>query len=154
DAGKYHDFIVGSFTEIFYPVLTRATKEQPVDEGRKRIDVFFHNSASNGFFSWLVNVHHYHAPYISVECKNYSTDPVNPEFDQLLGRLNRKRGFVGIMTCRRIEDRGLMLRRCRDVVNNNDKQLIMVFDDADITALLGFAAAHEKKKIDDYLKID
>jgi len=45
-----------------------------------------------------------------------------------------------------------MLRRCRDVVNNNDKQLIMVFDDADITALLGFAAAHEKKKIDDYLE--
>jgi hypothetical protein len=152
DAGKYHDFIVGAFTEIFYPVLTRATKEQPVDEGRKRIDVFFHNSASKGFFSWLVNVHHYHAPYISVECKNYSTDPVNPEFDQLLGRLNRKRGFIGIMTCRHIEDRGLILKRCRDVVNNNDEQLIIVLDDADITMLLVFAAAREKKKIDNYLE--
>ncbi len=95
DAGKYHDFIVGSLTEIFYPVLTRATKEQPVDEGRKRIDVFFHNSASKASFpGWSMFIV-YHAPYISVECKNYSTDPVNPEFDQLLGRLNRKRGFVG-----------------------------------------------------------
>jgi hypothetical protein len=92
------------------------------------------------------------APYISVECKNYSTDPVNPEFDQLLGRLNRKRGFIGIMTCRHIEDRGLILKRCRDVVNNNDEQLIIVLDDADITMLLVFAAAREKKKIDNYLE--
>ncbi|MGA2650949.1 MAG: hypothetical protein ABSF28_10515 [Terracidiphilus sp.] len=152
DASKYQKFILGALTEIFYPVLTRAAKEQAVDDGRKRIDIFFHNSASKGFFSWLVNVHHYHAPYISIECKNYSSDPVNPEFDQLIGRLNRKRGFVGIMGCRTIEDRALMLKRCRDVVNNNDKQLILVLDDNDIIKLLDFAAAREQKKIDEYME--
>lgn len=152
DASKYHTFMVGALTEIFYPALTRPNKEQPIDEGRKRIDIFFHNSASKGFFSRLVNVHKYHAPYISVECKNYSTDPRNPEFDQLLGRLNRKRGFVGILTCRKVEDKELMLKRCRDVVNNDSSRLILVFDDNDICAMLDFLVANEPKKIDEYLE--
>src|ERR1700728_2645971 len=152
EASKYHNFMIGALTEIFYPELTRPMKEQPADEGRKRIDIFFHNSASKGFFSRLVNSHKYHSPYISMECKNYSSDPANPEFDQLMGRLNRKRGFVGILCCRLVEDKGLMLKRCRDVVNNDSERLILVFDDNDVCALLGFLAANERKKIDEYLE--
>lgn len=152
DAGKYHNFIVGTLTEVFHPSLTRATKEQPVDDGRKRIDIFFHNSATSGVFSWLVHVHKYFAPYIQVECKNYSSDLTNKEFDQLNGRLNRKRGFVGILTCRKINDRTLSLKRCQDFVNNDDKRIILVLDDDDIIAMLGFAAAHERKKIDELLE--
>jgi hypothetical protein len=131
--------------------LTRPKKEQPVDDGRKRIDILFHNTASEGIFSRLVNVHDYFAPYVSVECKNYSGDPKNPEFDQLQGRLNRKRGFVGILVCRKIEDRALMIKRCQDIVNNNDKQLIMVLEDQDIIKLLGFVEAGERVKISDYM---
>ena len=111
----------------------------------------FHNTASEGIFSRLVNVHDYFAPYVSVECKNYSGDPKNPEFDQLQGRLNRKRGFVGILVCRKIEDRALMIKRCQDIVNNNDKQLIMVLEDQDIIKLLGFVEAGERVKISDYM---
>ena len=69
EASKYHNFMIGALTEIFYPELTRPMKEQPADEGRKRIDIFFRNSASKGFFSRLVNAHKYHAPYISVESR-------------------------------------------------------------------------------------
>ncbi|MGA8273376.1 MAG: hypothetical protein WB919_17570, partial [Candidatus Sulfotelmatobacter sp.] len=152
DADKYHNFILGALTKIFYPTLTRPKKEQPVDEGRKRIDILFHNTASEGVFSYLVNVHNYYAPYISVECKNYSGDPKNPEFDQLQGRLNRKRGFVGILVCRKIEDRNLMVKRCQDIVNNNDKQLIIVLEDQDVNKLLGFVAANDKTKISHYLE--
>lgn len=152
DANKYHNFIVGALTELFYPTLTGVTKEQRVDEGRKRIDIFFSNSAKEGVFSWLVNVHKYLAPFISVECKNYSSDLTNTEFEQLNGRLNRKRGYVGILTCRKIEDRALMLKRCRDVVNNDEKRIILVLDDEDIIAMLGFAATHEHKKIDELLQ--
>jgi hypothetical protein len=151
-ANEYHNFILGALTEIFYPTLTRPKREQPVDDGRKRIDIFFHNSATEGFFSWLVNVHGYHAPYILIECKNYSDDPQNPEFDQLLGRLNRKRGFVGIMVCRAIKDRNLMLKRCQDVVNNNDKQLILVLEDKDISTMLDFVAANARGNISAYLE--
>lgn len=152
NAQKYHSFMVGALTKIFYPELTRPTKEQPADEGRKRIDILFHNSASKGFFSHLVGFHKYFAPYISVECKNYKEDPKNPELDQLTGRLTRKRGFVGLLTCRVVEDKGLMLKRCRDVVNNEDKKLIMVLDDNDICTLLEFAFNDEQEHIDEYLE--
>ena len=144
--------MIGALTEIFYPEFTRPVKEQPADEGRKRIDIFFQNSASKGFFSRLVNAHRYHAPYISVECKNYSSDPSNPEFDQLMGRLNRKRGFVGILCCRQVVDKALMLKRCRDVVNNDSARLILVFDDNDICTMLELLAANERRKIDEYLE--
>lgn len=151
-ATTYQNFIVGAFQELFYPALTRPTKEQAVDNGRKRIDIFFHNSADSGFFAKLIHLHRYHAPYISVECKNYSTDIENPEIDQLLGRLNRKRGYVGILTCRHIADRKLLLKRCRDIVNNNDKHLVMVLDDQDLSALFNLIAKGEKKKINEYLE--
>ena len=152
DAPKYHSLMIGVLTDIFYPELTRPKKEQSADEGRKRIDIFFTNSSTGGFFSRLVQKHNYLAPYISVECKNYSSDPENPEFDQLQGRLNRKRGFVGIMVCRTIQDRDLMLKRCRDVVNNDDNRLILVLDDRDITALLELVAAQDKNIISEYME--
>jgi hypothetical protein len=69
-----------------------------------------------------------------------------------MGRLNRKRGFVGILCCRQIEDKVLVLKRCRDVVNNDSARLILVFDDNDVCALLGFVVANERKKIDEYLE--
>jgi hypothetical protein len=72
--------------------------------------------------------------------------------DQLIGRLSRKRGFVGILACRTVEDKPLMLKLCRDVVNNNDKHLVLVLDDSDILAMLGFAAKHERAKIDELLE--
>lgn len=152
DADSYHNFIVGALTEVFHPTLTRATKEQPVDDGRKRIDIFFSNSATSGFFSRLVHVHKYLAPYIQVECKNYSSELTNKEFDQLNGRLNRKRGYVGFLVCRKIIDRALTLKRCRDFVNNDDKRIIIVLDDNDIVAMLGFAEARQRAKIDELLE--
>ena len=70
---------------IFYPSLLHPKKEAEIDEGRKRIDILFDNAAENGFFSRLVNAHRIFAPYVVVECKNYSEDPENPELDQLKG---------------------------------------------------------------------
>jgi hypothetical protein len=151
-AAKYHELMVGALTEIFYPELTRPKKEQPADEGRKRIDILYTNSSTEGFFSWIVQQHNYLAPFVSVECKNYSEDPKNPEFDQLLGRLNRKRGFVGMLVCRVVEDPALLLKRCRDVVNNDNDRLIMVLDDRDITKLLEFAADTDRMKISEYMQ--
>ena len=50
-ADLYHRTILGLLTEIFYPWLTHPVKEQPVDGGRKRIDIMFNNSADDGFFA-------------------------------------------------------------------------------------------------------
>lgn len=69
-----------------------------------------------------------------------------------MGRLNRKRGFVGVLACRQIVDKALMLKRCRDVVNNDSARLILAFDDNDICTMLEMLAANESKKIDEYLE--
>ena len=133
-ANDYHEFILGVLSQIFYPSLTHPVKEQHVDEGRKRIDIMYNNSSDSGFFSRLVQRHSILCPYVSVECKNYTEDPANPELDQLQGRFSRKRGRFGILVCREIKDPDRLLKRLRDVVNNTDG-VIVVLDDSDISEL-------------------
>ena len=87
-----------------------------------------------------------------MECKNYSTDIANPEIDQLLGRLNRRRGFVGLLFCREVQDPELVLKRCRDIVSNSDKHLILVMDDGDLLKLLGHKLKGELQLIDEFLE--
>jgi hypothetical protein len=150
-ASAYHSCIVGILTEIFYPWLTHPTKEQEVNEGRKRIDIVFSNSASDGFFSRLVNMHKIHCPYVNIECKNYSEDPANPELDQLIGRFSRKRGKFGILVCRKIDNRPLLLKRLKDVVNDTDGAII-VLDDSDVNTLTSLKRAGEDQKVNEYLE--
>jgi len=138
-ATAYHDFILGALTEIFHPWLTHPKKEQPVDEGRKRIDIVYNNSSGSGFFSRLVHMHKILCPYVNVECKNYVEDPANPELDQLQGRFSRKRGKFGILVCRQVHDPGRMLKRLQDVVNNTEG-VIIVLEDSDISHLLSLKA--------------
>ena len=149
-ANDFHDFILGALTEIFYPRLTNPTKEQKANEGRKRIDVVFNNSAESGFFSSLVNRHKFHCPYILIECKNYAEDPENPELDQLQGRFSRKRGNVGFLICRKVTDPEKMLKRLRDIVQHTEG-LVIVLDDSDITDLLEIKTSGIANEIDDYL---
>jgi hypothetical protein len=151
-ANDYHDFILGALTEIFYPWLTHPIKEQPIDNGRKRIDILYNNSSESGFFSRLVQMHKIHCPYVSVECKNYSEDPANPELDQLQGRFSRKRGRFGILVCRKIDDPEKLLKRLQDVVNNTEG-VIVVLDDSDIANLLEFKSKDQTEEIDAYLEL-
>lgn len=151
-AGRYHDFIKGVLTQVFAPSLTRPKKEQEIDERRKRIDISFHNSATEGFFSKLSNQHKYTVPYIPIECKNYTDDIANPEFDQMLGRLNRRRGMFGIIVCRTIVNKQAVLKRCQDAVKNDPEKAIIVLDDTDIEKLLEFQMSENKKAISEHLE--
>lgn len=150
-ANDFHNFIVGVLNELFYPELTRPVKEHDIDEGRKRIDIVFTNSAERGFFSSVVNKHKVLAPYVLVECKNYSEDLKNPEIDQMLGRFSRKRGRFGIVVCRAIEDKAKLLKRLQDIVHNTDN-VVMVLDDNDIIQLLKFKAANNESELNGYLE--
>jgi hypothetical protein len=152
NAGRYHNFILGTLTQVFYPWLTRPRKEQEIDEGRKRIDISFHNSATGGFFSKLAHLHKYTVPYIPVECKNYTDDIANPEFDQMLGRLNRRRGMFGIIVCRTVVDQQAVLKRCQDAVKNDPEKVIIVLDDADISKLIELQERDDKKAISEHLE--
>lgn len=151
-AAEYHDFIKGVLTEIFAPSLTRPKKEQEIDEGRKRIDISFHNSATDGFFSKLVHHHKYVVPYVPIECKNYTDEIANPEFDQMLGRLNRRRGMFGIIVCRTIINKNAVLKRCQDAVKNDAERVVIVLDDTDVKRLIGLQADSKKKEISEYLE--
>jgi hypothetical protein len=150
-ASEYHNTILKALQSILYPWLTQPKKEQEINDGRKRIDILFNNAASDGFFSRLVNFHKVFAPYVSIECKNYSSDPKNPEFDQLLGRFSRKRGHFGMMFCRTIKDRDTMIARCKDVVNDKDGAVILVFDDDDVLKMFDLKQEFDDKGISEFL---
>lgn len=150
-ANEYHEYILEVLQIVFSPFLRRPKKEQKINDGRKRIDIVFENSAYSGFFHELKLRHDIKCPYIFVECKNYRNDPENIEFDQLAGRLCNKRGEFGILVCRNIIKRENVINRCRDYVNER-KHYIIVFDDIDVKNLIKLKLDRDDIGIDDYLR--
>jgi hypothetical protein len=135
DAGKYHSLIVGILELLFYPSLTCPRKEREINQGRKRIDITFDNSARGGHLYRLHDTHRIPCPYIMVECKNYGREIGNPELDQLIGRFSANRGQVGLLLCRSLQDRPKFLERCRDTYKDK-RELILPVTDKDLTKLL------------------
>lgn len=135
NAGNYHTLILGILDLLFYPHLIYPKKENEIHDGRKRIDITFDNGAKEGIFHRLHNSMRLPCSYIMVECKNYSSDPVNPELDQLSGRFSPNRGVVGFLVCRDINNFNLFLQRCQDTYRDNRGLIIPVIDE-DILSLL------------------
>lgn len=131
-AELYHRAVGDLLAAVFYPHLANMKIEHEIHEGRKRIDLAYDNVADRGFFRWI-SLHH-PASSIVVECKNYSVDPKNPELDQLSGRFSRDRTRFGIIVCRKIEDKDLWARRCRDT-QKDARGFVFYLDDDDIREL-------------------
>lgn len=129
----YHRAVKDLLAALFFPALSNCRIEEEIHEGRKRIDIAFDNVADLGFFRWVGK--HYGAPTVPVECKNYSRDPANPELDQMIGRLSRDRGRLGIIVCRALDDKDLFRRRCRDTAKDGNGY-ILALDDADLRELV------------------
>ncbi len=135
DASEYHITMICILEFIFYPHISNPKKEVEINEGRKRIDIVFNNSSSNGFFFDLFEKYDIPANFIMVECKNYSTDINNPELDQLLGRFSKHRGKFGISTSRKAEDYKTLIKRCNDIYRDTDNLIIPLLDE-DILSIL------------------
>lgn len=133
NATKYEKAIEKLLSALFYPSLSSPELQRKINEGRKRVDLVYNNIATYGFFAWLGS--HYNAPYIFLECKNYSSDPENPELDQLSGRFSRERGDFGLLICRRIDNRDLLRKRCIDTANAG-RGFIIALDDSDLESLV------------------
>jgi hypothetical protein len=133
EASRYEDAIEQLLTALFYPALTNPEVQKEIHEGRKRIDITYTNTASYGFFAWVTQ--HYTAPYVFVECKNYSSVPANPELDQLAGRFSTQRGRFGLLICRNIIDRTLFNKRCRDTAYDG-RGFVIALDDEDLRLLV------------------
>lgn len=134
-ADEYHNFIKGITELVFYPNLVNPTKEAPINQGRKRIDILFRNAARDGFFEDISR--HYSSNYVPIECKNYSEDHElsNPEFDQMTGRLAPSRGVFGIIICRTVKDQDLLLKRSQDAYKD-DRKIVVYLTDEDLIKIL------------------
>lgn len=153
NASTYHSFMIGVLTFLFYPKLTAPAKEQPQNDGRKRIDIRYINSATSGFFHRMRTWPKTNALYVPFECKNYSGDIANPEIDQLAGRFGQQRGHLGFITCRTITNPHLALARCRDIANEG-KGLAMLLTDENIITMLHAVSENRRSAIDAFLEAE
>ncbi|EFM11020.1 hypothetical protein PaecuDRAFT_2273 [Paenibacillus curdlanolyticus YK9] len=150
NAGVYHDIIFQCLTQIFSGALKRGQKEVSLNEGRKRIDIVFDNHDNTGFFAYIRDRYQIFCPKIFIECKNYSSDPKNPEMDQLLGRFGQYSGKFGILLCREVTNYEKLLQRCKDAMHQA-KGHIIFFEDKDIKILLELKKASNEEGIMEYL---
>lgn len=135
DAGAplYHRSVAELLTALFDVSLGNARIEEELHEGLKRVDVLYDNIAAEGFFRWVSL--HYAAALVVVECKNYSRDVGNPEFDQIAMRFSPDRGKLGILVCRKIENRRRALARARAIATD-DHGWVIVLDDDHLEAMV------------------
>jgi hypothetical protein len=150
-AGEYHSVIMGVCTFLFYPNLIRPVKEKEIHQGRKRIDIKYTNAAASGFFQRMLQASQTRALSVPFECKNYSKDINNPEFDQLTSRFGHQRGFFGIILCRNVADRTRVTAASRDAVNDG-RGYMLVLDDADVFQMLESIARGHRFGVDDLLQ--
>jgi hypothetical protein len=134
DAHKYHEAVLRLLTALMYPSLIEPHKEREIDQGIKRVDIHFVNTAAEDFFRWFQQ-HYGGAPYIPFECKNYTDDVGNPEVDQLAGRFGKQKGRLGFLVCREFKDRARFVERCRALVSNSESYIIGL-DDGNLTAMV------------------
>lgn len=146
DADQYHRIAMHVLTLCFYPSLIQPHKEWEINDGRKRIDIVYTNAANEGFFAHRRDASNTAATMLIVECKNYTKDIANSEIDQLLGRFDDNRGYLGIITCRKIDNRLLLMKRCQDLAKR--RAFIMVLDDTDLLELL------DARKLDDNRRME
>jgi hypothetical protein len=150
-ASEYQDCAASIFIFLFYPHLVSPKLEAPIHEGRKRIDIIFTNWSESGFFSSIKTAPQTRARYIIIECKNYSDDLENPEFDQLTGRFSPMRGQFGIISCREINKRESALRRCKDAAVDN-RGVVILLEDSDLQTMLDFVANRQRANISRYME--
>jgi hypothetical protein len=136
DAYKYEDAIQALMEALFYPSLVHPTSQTPIHDGLKRVDIDFKNHAREGFFEWVGR--HYGAPYVFVECKNFGSEIGNPEVDQISMRMSDKRGKLGILVCRSVEDEGRLHARCKAAAVDGHAY-ILALQDKDLVVLVAAA---------------
>lgn len=146
-ANDYHELIIGVISFIFFPNLIFPKKEAPINSGRKRIDIFYTNGKDDGFFYRVALDPDIKENIIHVECKNYTNDIANPEFDQLICRFDHVRGNLGMLFYRASDDKTNVIKRCQDAAKSG-LGIVLPIDDAFVIKCLELIASKDRPLID------
>jgi hypothetical protein len=120
--------VVGILNLLLYPHVSNPVIQREINQGRKRIDICFDNAATTGLLNLVRTDPFLVAREVMVECKNYSRDVANPEFDQLLSRFDPRRGRFGLLVCRNIDNRSLAEARAIDGFRSGQGVVISLTD--------------------------
>jgi hypothetical protein len=140
EATAYERAVEKLLTALFYPSLSHPSRQFRMHDGRKIVDLKFVNDPREGFFYWLSM--HYPASHVWVECKNYTDDISNPEFDQLAGRFSPSKGQFGLLICRSLADSAAAEKRAQDAARDG-RGFIIVLTDNDLTLLVEHYVANQ-----------
>jgi hypothetical protein len=121
--------------------------EAEINEGRKRIDLLYTNNGVGGFFERTPRLLRTTALKIPIECKNYSDDPANEELDQLIGRFDPRRGYIGLLLARSFTNRARFIQRCRDSAQARHGFVIPLVDE-NLVEMLQMVARNARVEID------
>jgi hypothetical protein len=132
-ATAYHRAIESFFSAAFRFSLIDPRIEEDIDEGRKRVDIMYKNTATEGFFRLVRDDHA--ARQVVIECKNYRGEIGNADVDQLAGRFAPWRTRFGILACRQLVNRPLLIERCRDTARAG-RGVIVPLEDKDLPMLV------------------
>lgn len=127
-ADDYHKLMTGIVSFLYFPNLIYPHIEAEINQGRKRIDILYTNGKESGLFYRLSLDPAIKANIVHVECKNYSTDIANPEFDQLIGRFDHNRGRLGLLLHRSSDKPDRVTARARDAAKSA-QGIVLALDD-------------------------
>ncbi len=149
-AHNFHLLASRIFFEIFRKQIGEPIIEKEINEGRGRIDFCCRNRNKEGIFKSLKEMRDIKCPDIIVECKNYTYELKNEEYNQLSSRLIPDRSRLGFLICRSKEDKIEVIKQCRDRLRDN--KYIIVLDDEDLIKLAKYKLNDEDdERINDFI---
>lgn len=130
-AGRYHKHVFEILKAVFDRFLSNGHIEQEINAGIQRVDIMFDNTA--GVFATIAARIGQASPYLPFECKNYTGDLENPEYDQVSGRLTPMIGAIGVLIFRHVRNWARANQHCQS--RRKDGKVILLFDDDDLTTM-------------------
>ena len=135
---------------VFQNSLRKFVIEQEINEKTKRVDIVCKNFAEDGFFRRLDSHYHIPSPNVFIECKNYTSDPANPEVDQIANQLKKERGMFALLIYRTCGNRALLRKRLTHFISEG--KYIVDLEEKDLIQLLEWRLEGADSAINDFME--
>ncbi len=150
DAYKFEDLAVEAIKYIFQKDFSGLDFQYNIDEKRQRVDIKGNWASNSELKQKIVVDMNIESSWVPIECKNYTPDPGNPEFAQLVDRCNAKFRRFGLLICRKIRNKATVLAHCHRRLTEHN-YLLIVLDADDLAPLLSLADDEQFTQIADVM---